>query len=144
MSVPEGTFCTFCLKEGYKCIAWDYNEQNVACCTFHLDREKCPHKNAPRTVVINHESVKEVEKKAMSKPEQGKLCKCGCGERLRPGSTWLFIRGHKQDPGGLPNQRKLGKSSSELTVADLIAKFDSDIAELQRAKELLMKYAGEL
>ena len=145
MSVPEGTFCTPCLKEGYKCIAWDYDEKNVACCMSHLDGEKCKHKNAPRVLLMNSKNVIDVEKKNAAKPELGKLCACNCGQRMKPGSPWAYIRGHKRDAGGLPNERKAtkGNSHSEMTISQLIAKFDADIAELQRAKELLMKYAGK-
>jgi hypothetical protein len=146
MGVAEGTFCSQCLKEGYKCIAWDYDEKNVACCTFHIDREKCPHKNAPRVLVVNAETVVDVEKKKMGKPEFGNMCACGCGNRLKASSRWQYIRGHKQDKGGLPNERLPAKvkSHSEMTISQLIAKFDAEIAELQRVKELLVKYSGGL
>jgi hypothetical protein len=54
-------------------------------------------------------------------------CQCGCGELLPEGSTRQFKRGHKANPGGIPNEGFSEISADDvLTIDDVAASTPDD------------------
>lgn len=139
----KGEDCEACAELGHTCPAYQVIDGRRLCLPC-IDIEPCAFTKNNRVVYHNSKTGKVTPvKPPMNEGKLGELCACGCMKRLKPGSAWLYIRGHKQDKGGLPNENKV-KSPAEMTVSQLMAKFDADIAELQSAKKLLAKYSGGL
>jgi hypothetical protein len=91
---------------------------------------------APKPAPMMKRQPPPVIEEAKEKPVAGKLCKCGCGRTLAPGSPWEYIRGHKPKIGQPPVtaiEKKIEDTPIKKVIADLKAKRD----KLSEAIEVL-------